>query len=86
MTPSEEALERVRGYAKAGRYIISGHARGRMKIRRVQEADLQHALSHAYQCTLQENERWKVEGPDLDKDPLTAVVVFDDDLLVVTIY
>jgi len=70
----------------AGRFEIDEHAYLRMQQRNVRMADLRCALTKAFRCCLQNNERWKVDGPDLDGDELTAIVVIEDGLIIVTIY
>lgn len=57
-----------------------------MLERGVREGDLRNALVHARSCSAQPDDRWKVEGSDLDGDDLTVVVVIDDGLLVVTLF
>jgi hypothetical protein len=57
-----------------------------MRERRVKFTDLVHALVNARQCTLQENDRWRVEGSDLDGDELTVVVVLDAGVVVITLF
>jgi hypothetical protein len=37
------ALKDIRGYASAGRCVVSGHARQRMRERNVREGDLRNA-------------------------------------------
>ncbi|MFZ5439516.1 MAG: DUF4258 domain-containing protein [Myxococcota bacterium] len=81
-----EALEKVRGLAAPGRYVVSQHARQRMRQRGVREGDLRHALENAHACSPQADDKWKVDGPDLDGDELTVVVVIDDGLVVVTLF
>lgn len=43
-------------------------------------------MSRARECCEQDNGRWRVVGDDLSGDELTAVVVFDDGVLVVTLF
>ena len=81
-----EALALVRGYASAGRFVVAGHARQRMRERSVSFADLRHALVNAKRCSAQENERWKVFSTDLDDDDLTVIVALEDDVVVVTVF
>ncbi len=81
-----EALEAIRGLARAGRIDVVDHAAQRMRQRRVQFGDLRHALENARAAAAQPDERWKVDGPDLDGDDLTVVVVVEDGLIVVTVY
>ncbi len=89
VTPSE-ALEQIRGYARANRYRIHPHAWDRLRgIGRnvyTSEEDVLHALQNAKQARFQpQNERWRVEGPDMDGDDLTMSVVIEDGLLVITV-
>jgi hypothetical protein len=48
--------------------------------------DVLEALSGARVCQAGPDQRWKVTGPDLDGDDLTAVVAIDDDVVVVTVF
>jgi hypothetical protein len=57
-----------------------------MSERGVRAGDLWHVLTHAERCRAEQDERWRVEGPDEDGDMLTAVVVFEDGVLVVTVF
>lgn len=83
-----EALERVRGYAAAGRFVFSrtGHAGLKMRQRNVRLEDVRSALVRAFRCSAQDNGRWKVEGPDIDGDDLTVIVLIEDGLIIVTVY
>jgi hypothetical protein len=82
----DEALRDIRGYAASGRIRIEVHARQRMRERNVRYADLIHVLSNASACALQPNGRWRVEGSDADGDDLTAIVVLEDGVAVVTLF
>ena len=44
-----------------------------------------HALKNAMACVSAEA-KWKVSGPDLDGEMLTAVVVFEAGIVVVTVF
>jgi hypothetical protein len=57
-----------------------------MQDRGVREGDLRNALVNARSCSAQKDDRWKVEGSDLDGDDLTVVGVIDDGLLIVTLF
>ena len=81
-----EALAHVRGFAAAGRIQLSSHARARCRERGLLFADVQAALSKAHGCREQDDGRWRVVGDDLGGDELTAVVVLDDGVLVVTVF
>lgn len=81
------ALEDIKGYARANRVSVArGHGSLRMVQRRVQIGDIIHALSHASDCRLQPNGRWKVTGKDLDGDDLSLVVLLEDEVVVVTVF
>ncbi len=87
MTPEEQAaLQDVRGLAGAGRVDTWDHGLDRMDERGLSEEDLFHALRMAVNCEAQPPDRWKIEGPDLDGDPLTAVVEIEQDVVVVTVF
>ena len=57
-----------------------------MRERGVRYADLSHALSTATACVLQPNDRWRVAAADRDGDALTAIVVLEDGVTVVTLF
>ena len=82
----DHVLETIRGYAAANRYELSDHAYSRMKQRNIRIADIHNALTKAFRCSSQQNERWRVDGPDMDGDGLTLIVAIEDDLIVVTLY
>jgi hypothetical protein len=79
-----QALEDVRGYARAGRVDFSGHALMRMTQRGVHRGDVMYALANAVSCKGQSEE--KVSGVDLDGDSLDVVILFEDGILVVTVF
>ncbi len=49
------------------------------------EAHVRYALANAERCYAVENDRWRVTGPDLDGDELSAIVVIEDGVIVVTV-
>jgi hypothetical protein len=81
-----QALEQIHGYAAANRVRFTRHAWQRMDERNIAEVDALHALKTAPECVAQENGRWKVPGKDLGGDDLTAVVVMEGGVLVVTLF
>ena len=83
---AREALQLIRGYVAAGRYVIVGHALQRMRERRVSEGDVVSALKAGRSCRPEPHERWKVVGPDLDGEDLAVVVVLEDGVVVVTVF
>ena len=40
----------------------------------------------AARATLQDNERWRLDGRDFDGDDLTLIVVFEAGVVVVTVF
>lgn len=85
MTPAQ-ALADVRGYAAAGRFRLTRHARKRCEERGATFDDVGHALTNARTCSAGEPDRWRVEGPDLDGDSLTVVVAIEAGVVVVTLF
>jgi hypothetical protein len=81
-----QALEAVRGYAAANRYVISAHAMTRMRQRNVTPGDVHHALCNARTCRAVEDDKWRVTGPDRDGDDLDLVVAIEDGVVVVTVF
>ena len=85
VTPAD-ALADIRGYASASRIRVVGHAQQRMRQRGVTFQDLRHALTNAATCTPAKDDRWRVEGPDAVGDEVTAIVAFEDSVIVVTVF
>ena len=85
MTPAE-ALADVRGYAAAGRFRLTRHARQRCEERGATFGDVGHALANARTCSAGEPDRWRVEGPDREGDSLTLVVAIEAGVVVVTVF
>lgn len=77
MTP-EQVLADVRGYAAAGRYRLTRHARKRCEERGATFGDVGHALANARTCSAGE--------PDREGDSLTLVVAIEAGLVVVTVF
>jgi hypothetical protein len=89
VSPAEaKALADIRGYAAAGRIVVTTHARQRMHQRGVTNADLRCALCRAEVCATSEASEgaWKVTGPDLDSAALTCVVVIEGADIVITVF
>lgn len=90
MTPTTaaQALREVRRLAELGRVRMEDpHVRLRMAQRNVRAKDVMSALKNAVSCKAgNEAGRWKVTGPDLDNDDLSVVVVFEGDVIVITVF
>jgi len=86
VTPAE-ALESIRRAGISGAFVVSGHARQRMRERGAGLRDVRNAMATATQCRAQETGRWRTDGGvDDDGDELSIVVVFDGGTIVVTLY
>jgi hypothetical protein len=83
---NQRALEDIRGYAAARRIRVTSHGRRRMSERGVTYADLRHGLMNATACEQGASDRWNVESTDVSGEPMTAVILFWDGLLVVTVF
>lgn len=83
---SAEALALIRRAATLGQIRLTKHARERMSERGASVHDVRHSLANASRCAPAEGDRWRTTGLDLDGDELTAVVVIDGDVIVVTVF
>ena len=83
-----EALRDIQGFVAAGRYRVSAHALERMRKRGVQGRDLLHAIANARTCVAgkDEEERWRVCGPDTDGDDLDVICALDDGVVIITVF
>lgn len=81
-----EALEAINNAGLRGLFEIHPHAVASMAQRGAAFQDVRHALATARTCRLQSNGRWFVPSRDLDGDDLDLVIVFDPDVLVITVY
>ena len=89
MTPAEtNALAAIKLAASHGRIRESGHARKRMRERRVTFAGLRRALVTSTGCLSEEVDKWLLSGGvDQDGDSLTVVCTLDGDgTIVVTLF
>jgi hypothetical protein len=72
---------------KEGRFLLSVHAAGRMRLRSVTESDIQTCGHTAGSCVYQrENRTWRIEGKDLDGKPLTVICGRDRVVVIVTVF
>lgn len=82
---NSDVLADIKGYASAGRVMLSRHARVRMGQRSATMADVIHVLTHASSCVA-DGSKWKVIGSDLDGCDLVCVVAIENGLVVVTVF
>jgi|WetSurMetagenome_2_1015567.scaffolds.fasta_scaffold860516_1 hypothetical protein len=72
---------------KTGRFHLSVHAAERMMGRSVMQADIRAYGRTAISCLHQPGKgTFKVEGLDLDGQPLTIICAADDTVVMVTIF
>jgi hypothetical protein len=76
----------IRGFARANRVELSGHAKTRCYERGITFREVVDALADARSCAAEPKARWRVDGTDRDGDALVLVVAIEDGLLVVTVY
>jgi hypothetical protein len=84
-----EALREIRRVARTGLIILSPHAQRRMQTRNVRFSDVRHALQNATtvkRSTPDHASDWTATGPDLSGDELTAALILQGGVLVVTVY
>lgn len=87
MTP-RDALAAIIEAGKTGRFSMTIHARAEAVEANATRYDVQNALVTARRALHQpDKDRWRVEGGiDLDGDELVLVVVFEGDLVVITVF
>ena len=71
----------------SGEFFLSIHAVHRMSQRSITEADIRACGRSARSCLYQSLQRtWRIEGEDLDKEPLTVICGIDQAIVIVTIF
>ena len=85
MTPAI-ALATIRRAAMTHQLEIRTHARQRMAQRGVRLADVEHACLSASEAVLQPNERWRLDGRDMDGDTLTVIATMEAGVIIVTVF
>lgn len=72
----------------SGRFIFGHHALDRMKERNATRGDVRSALASADLATFQpDNGRWKISGgTDRSGDALDLAIVFENGLVVITVF
>jgi hypothetical protein len=72
---------------KAGRFLLSVHAARRMSQRSVTKADIQACGRTARSCLYQaEHGTYRIEGEDLDGEPLTVICALAAIVVIVTLF
>jgi hypothetical protein len=71
---------------KSGRFLLSIHAARRMRLRSVTKADIQACGRTAGSCIYQAGHgTYRIEGEDVDGQPLTVICGVDDVVVIVTL-
>jgi hypothetical protein len=71
----------------SGRYIYGDHALDQMDRRNVTRGDVRSALGSATVATFQpDNGRWLVTGTDRSGDSLSLAAVFENGIVVITVF
>ena len=84
---SEEALAFIQECVRNGNVWFTNHALfDRMPERSVRRRDVYHAIETASSCEHSEDNKWKVEGEDLDQDPLTVIVAIEEKAIIITVF
>jgi Domain of unknown function (DUF4258) len=72
---------------KTGRFVLSVHAARRMKQRSVTKADIAACGRTARSCVYQGRYgTYRIQGEDLDGEPLTIICGADDTTVIVTLF
>lgn len=83
----EDRTASIRAALVAGKFRFSFHATQRMRQRSVAKADIQACGRTARSCVYQaESATYRIEGEDLDGEPLTVICGVDDIVVIVTIF
>ena len=86
---SVEALQAIRGLAKANRFRFTAHAAREAVECGATRDDVRCALSNAKSIRASGRERasdWTVTGPDQVGDDLDIAVIVEDGILIITVY
>jgi hypothetical protein len=70
----------------AGEFIVTLHGRQRMAQRSVSEFDIMECGRTAVEVKLQNDGKYKIFGFDLDGDELDVVCLFEDHLIIITVF
>jgi hypothetical protein len=72
---------------RTGEFLLSVHAAERMRQRAVTKSDIEACGSTATSC-LQQPERgtFRVDGKDLDGEPLAVICAANDAVIIVTLF
>lgn len=78
-------IARIKLDLRLGRFIVSEHAKQRMIQRHVRYEDLKEIGFNCYFHAQQGESKYRLDGYDLDGDPLSVVVFYDGDSVIITV-
>lgn len=78
--------DRVLWLLENGRYFLTSHAKKRVTERRVEPSDLRELGRTGTVYPEEKPRKFRVVGSDFSGDPLTAIVVLEFDLLIITVF
>lgn len=81
-----ELISRVLQLLKDGDFSITQHARQRMRERGVSAEDITWAAYCSPTVTTQEYGKLRIDGEDKDGDELTIIAVYQDGVLIITVF
>jgi hypothetical protein len=71
----------------SGEFLLSMHAVNRMNQRSITAADIRSCGCSARSCKYQWRQgTWRIEGEDLDREPITVVCGLEQAVIIVTIF
>jgi hypothetical protein len=86
-TTMEDRIDEIGATLAAGKFRFSFHATQRMRQRAVTKADIQACGRTARSCVYQaESGTYRIQGEDLDGEPITVICGLDDIVFIVTIF
>ena len=81
-----EDSEKLKKLLMAGNFVLTVHAQQRMHLRSVSTSDLIECGRTAFKIKLQENQKYKVKGYDLDGDELSIICVLFNNVVIITVF
>lgn len=76
--------EVVRDLIANGFYLLTKHARERMAERKITHLDIRQCARHGIIDL--KDDKYVVVGRDIDAELLKIICVYDDDVLIITVY
>jgi len=77
-------LEEVLNLLKNGKYEVTLHAKQRMALRNVSHADVRNCGRTG--TAIENDEKIKVTGLDCDQEELSLICVYEDGVILITVF